>query len=65
MSPENSNGWEAWSKHVLYQLEESTKDRDKLRLEVNKLHDEMLTIKVQSGMIGAIAAGLISWFLKH
>lgn len=61
---ENTDGWKEWSKHVLYQLEEAKKDNASMREEIKKLHDDMLTFKVQAGVVATIASAVMAFIMK-
>ena len=52
------NGWSTWGKHVLKELESNETDHKAIMDELNKIRVEIATLKVKSGVWGAVA-GLI------
>lgn len=54
----NPNGWNEWSKHVLTELERLSKVCDDIRKQQERIRIDIATLKVKSGVWGAIA-GLI------
>ena len=64
MEQNKDEGWHEWSKHVLYQLESSKSDHEKMREDIKKLQDETLTMRVQAGMIGAGASIIVGVLIK-
>jgi len=52
------NGWNEWSKHVLLELERLDESIKTMDDHVKRMHVDLATLKVKSGVWGALA-GLI------
>lgn len=52
----NKDGWQEWSKHVLLELERLNDCYEKLDGRVNAIREEIASLKVKSGMWGAVGA---------
>jgi hypothetical protein len=55
MSDESTNGWNEYQRLVLHELQAHTKELDKIQIEIQKIHIELATLKVKSGVWGLIA----------
>jgi hypothetical protein len=53
-----TNGWNEYQKLVLHELQEHTKELDKINAEIQKIHVEVATLKVKSGVWGLIAGSI-------
>ena len=51
----NANGWGEWGKHVLKELERLNECYERLHTDVAGIKTDIATLKVKSGMWGAIA----------
>lgn len=70
--PSNStNGWTEWSKYVLKELERLNACYDSLNEKVGKISNDIMMLKVKSGVWGAIAGlipvviALVLWALSQ
>ena len=55
---DDNNGWEEWRNHVLIELEKNSSQHEKIFEAIKETNTEIATLKVKSGVWGAIA-GLI------
>jgi len=72
--PPGGDGWSEWGNHVLVELVRLSGAYEGLRGEVVRIHVEVATLKVKSGIWGAIGAlipititlgvALIIWYVK-
>lgn len=53
-----SNGWNEYEKLVLHELQEHTKELEKLRDDIRKIHIDLAGLKVKSGVWGLIAGSI-------
>jgi len=69
--PDPTNGWTEWSKYVLKELERLNTCYDSLNEKMNKISNDIMMLKVKSGVWGAIAGlipvviALILWTLSQ
>ena len=52
------DGWNEYQKLVLHELQTHTKELDKIQIDMQKIHIQLATLKVKSGIWG-LAAGAI------
>jgi CheY-specific phosphatase CheX len=50
-----NNGWNEWSRHVLSELGRLNTAQGKIEKHINKISIDIATLKVKSGIWGAIA----------
>ena len=55
---DDGGGWRDYQKLVLAELAEHGSKIDKVSAEINRLHVEIATLKVKSGVWGAVAGAL-------
>jgi hypothetical protein len=60
MSPNEKNGWEAWSKHVLLEQERLAEGQQRIEESIAKLSVELATLKGRAAGWGITGGGLIS-----
>lgn len=58
MPPEETNGWAQYSKLVMAKLDDHQKLLEGITSELTKIHVEIATLKVKSGLWGAFAGGI-------
>ncbi len=65
-----TNGWDSWGKHVLEELKRINDKMDSLDRGFRSISIEVATLKVKSGVWGAVGASIplllafIFWMLK-
>lgn len=52
---ETSNGWNEYQKLVLHELQEHTKELERIQADIQKIHIDLATLKVKSGVWGLVA----------
>jgi hypothetical protein len=52
------NGWLEWGKHVLAELTRQNDAIERVEKEISKLHVEIATLKMKSGLWGATAGAI-------
>lgn len=55
MYPNDSNGWEQWSKHVLIELKRLDADLKKIDVGIQQINVELAMLKIKAGIWGAMA----------
>ena len=71
MTPENQNGWNEWSRHVLAELTRLNDGYENLGNSIQDIRVEIAMLKVKSGIWGAIGAcipvaiGLLMMYFKR
>ena len=58
MANMENNSWDSWGRHVLKELESNETDHRNIMDELAKIRTEIATLKVKSGMWGAIAGAV-------
>lgn len=70
MSPSDTNGWNAWGKHVLLELGRLNDKLESVDKTVGQVRIDIGQLKIKSGIFGAIGAsipvltGLIIYFVS-
>ena len=70
MSPTEMNGWDAWGKHVLLELERLGEKVESVDKSIGQVKIDIGQLKIKSGVFGAIGAsipvltGLIIYFIS-
>lgn len=59
INPDVSDGWGAWRRHVLMQMEEHTQKLEKISTELTTLKTEVALLKYKSSVWGAAGAALV------
>jgi len=64
----DENGWNEWSKHVLYQLQAHDKKLDQINNRLSKIEGEIKLLKYKSTLWGSVGCGIvwvILWLVQH
>jgi len=71
MNDNHNDTWEEWSKYILNELVSLNKRTDDINKQLTQIHVELATLKVKSGIWGAIAGFIpaviasIYFLIKH
>lgn len=58
MHPNDNNGWEQWSKHILIELKRLNTNDENLEEKINKVLIEIAMLKVKSGIWGLMGGAI-------
>ena len=58
-SPQKSNGWNEWSKHVLAELERLNDKSDTLTNEMRDVQIKLATLKERASIWGAVSGAIV------
>ncbi len=53
-----ANGWSVWGKHVLEELKRLNSAQEHIEKQVTKIHIEIATLKVKSGVWGLVGGAI-------
>jgi len=60
----NKSNWGDWKEHVLRELKRLDDNNEKVLKKLDRLHVDIITLKVKSGMWGAGAGMLVGAFIS-